>query len=144
MKAQPKPTIDLALIVIDKHCFYTLPIEGWPDYHASTCGHIISTKHNKPRVLAPDDTRLGYLRATLSKDGATKRIYVHRLIAQTFLEPPSNDHKDAARIEVNHIDSDRANNKAANLEWSSRSENSSHAMMMRRLNTELLEAAANV
>jgi hypothetical protein len=144
MKAQPKPTIDLALIVIDKNCFYTLPIEGWPNYHASTCGHIISTQSNTPIVLAADIRPDGYVRATLSKDGATKRFYVHRLVAQTFLESPNNDRNDAERVEVNHIDSDRGNNKLANLEWCSKSENTKHAFLMRRLDTELLEVAANV
>ena len=141
MRAQPKPTTDLALIVIEKDIYYTLPIEGWPDYHASTCGKIISTKYNKPRVLSPEDTRLGYLRVTLSKDGAAKRFYVHRLIAQTFLETPTNDPAGAKRNDVNHIDSDKANNKAANLEWSSRSENMNHDFMMRRLRKDMEVAA---
>lgn len=144
MKAQPKPTTDLALIVIDKDIYYTLPIEGWDGYHASTCGNIISTKLDKPKVLAPDDNRTGYLRVILSKDGATKRFYVHRLIAQTFLEPPSNDPAGTERTDVNHLDCNKANNKLANLEWTSRRENTSHGWMMRRLNKELLEVAANV
>lgn len=144
MRAQPKLTTDLALIVIDKDIYYTLPIEGWPNYHASTCGNIISTKGAAPRVLAADARTGGYYYVTLSNDGLRKDKRVHRLVAQTFLEAPSDDPAGTERTEVNHIDCNRANNKAANLEWSSRSENSSHAMMMRRLNTELLRVAANV
>lgn len=141
MKAQPKPSIEMALIVINKDCYYTLPIEGWPDYHASTCGKIISTKLEQPKVLATDDNCTGYLRVTLSKDGATKRFYVHRLVAQTFLETPTDDPAGAERSEVNHIDCDRGNNKLANLEWCSRSENTSHDFMMRRLRKDLEVAA---
>jgi len=52
-----------------------------------------------------------------------KNYYVHRLVCQAFHgDPPSEKHTD-----VNHIDLDRTNNKASNLEWVTRSENIKHS-----------------
>ena len=46
-----------------------------------------------------------------------KTHLVHRLVAKAFLEqPPSEKH-----TIVHHIDGDRANNHAENLEWVTRS-----------------------
>ena len=59
----------------------------------------------------------GYLRASIDR----KDVYVHRLVAECFCENP-NGYK-----EVNHIDGDKKNNCADNLEWCSRSQNNRHA-----------------
>jgi len=48
---------------------------------------------------------------------------VHRLVARAFLgDPPAED------AVVNHIDSDRANNRVANLEWATQAENVAHSL----------------
>lgn len=143
MKAQPRPSTDMALIVIEKDLYYTLPIEGWPDYHASTCGNIVSTKNNEPIVLSPLNNGTGYNFVRLSNGNLQQKLYIHRLVAQTFLESPSDDAAGTERTDINHIDSDRTNNKLANLEWCSRKENMIHAYTLGRLNKEL-EAVANV
>lgn len=52
----------------------------------------------------------------------TKRIFVHRLIAFAFCEKPE------GKEYVNHIDGDKLNNNASNLEWVDRSENMHHAL----------------
>lgn len=59
----------------------------------------------------------GYLRATIFG----KDKYVHRLVAYYFVENP-NKYK-----EVNHIDGNKENNCADNLEWCTRSQNNKHA-----------------
>ena len=48
---------------------------------------------------------------------------VHRLVAQAFLPPPPSE----KHTIVNHIDGDRANNRADNLEWVTPSENIRHS-----------------
>lgn len=53
----------------------------------------------------------------LSKDGIEKKHSVHRIVAEAFLDNPNN------LPEVNHIDEDRFNNRADNLEWCDRQYN---------------------
>lgn len=51
-----------------------------------------------------------------------KPTAVHRLMALTFLEPPSDKH-----IWVNHKDGNKLNNTLNNLEWTTPSENIQHS-----------------
>ena len=53
----------------------------------------------------------GYKYVSLFKNGKSKFIAVHRLVAQTFIPNPNN------LPEVNHIDENKANNNVNNLEW---------------------------
>jgi hypothetical protein len=50
-----------------------------------------------------------------------KNVLAHRIIAETFIPNPDNKRC------VNHIDSNRRNNKVENLEWVTHKENSEHA-----------------
>lgn len=50
-------------------------------------------------------------------------VSAHRLVALHFVEPGRED-----QICVNHIDSDRTNNNAENLEWVTHKENTQHAI----------------
>ena len=71
--------------------------------------------------------RLSYRRVTLSKDYKTKRILVHRLVAQAFLPNPE------SKEFVNHIDNNGLNNSLQNLEWVTHAENMIHAQKQGRL-----------
>lgn len=59
----------------------------------------------------------------LSINGKRTCKSVHRLVAKEFCynDDPEN------KVTVNHIDGDRSNNKAENLEWTTYSENLQHA-----------------
>jgi hypothetical protein len=50
------------------------------------------------------------------------RLYVHRLVAEMFVLG-----RDEAHNEINHVDGDKTNNRADNLQWCTRGENLSHA-----------------
>jgi hypothetical protein len=61
-----------------------------------------------------------YFVINLRKDNKNKRKYIHRLLAETFIENPLN-----LKV-VNHIDNDSTNNDLSNLEWVSHDYNISH------------------
>lgn len=63
----------------------------------------------------------GYLQLALNKEGKRKMVYVHIIVAQTFIPNPQENKT------VNHIDGNKRNNKTDNLEWCSYSNNNEHA-----------------
>lgn len=74
-------------------------------------------------TLTPTDNGNGYLIVGLvNSDGQRVNHYVHRLVAEAFLENPNN------LPQVNHIDYDRQNNKLNNLEWVSAKDNVQHSL----------------
>lgn len=89
-------------------------VEGYPAYSISNLGYIIGARG---KVLKEDTNSGGYKRITLCKNGIPYRVFVHRLVAEHFVDNP-NDFK-----YVNHIDGDRTNNEANNLEWCTASYN---------------------
>jgi len=71
--------------------------------------------------LHPRSTGAGYLGIQCKIAGKRLNLYVHRLVAETFLLINTD------RREVNHIDGDKTNNHVTNLEWVTHSENHQHA-----------------
>lgn len=99
--------------------FITLPdYEG--RYMINPDGRIFSNKYN--RILKSGDRVGGYVHVGLTKNGRSKTIRVHRLIAETFIPNPEN------KPQVNHIDCNKQNNRVSNLEWCTRQENIDHAV----------------
>ena len=95
-------------------------IKGFPNYEVTKQGKVINLITG--RTLKPDTNRTGYLRVTLSRDGKTKRFFIHRLVALHYLPNPE------MLKEVNHIDGNKTNNDVSNLEWNSSSQNKKHAV----------------
>lgn len=96
------------------------PIEGYEKYLISNTGKVFSEHVN--RLLKAHVCGNGYYMVDLIKDSKRKTCYVHRLVAQAFCT-----HPDGCNV-VNHIDSNKLNNDAANLEWVTQNENLHHAM----------------
>ena len=88
-------------------------------YSISNDGQVRNDKTNK---ILSQSTQQDYKHVTLNIDGKAKRMKVHRLVAQTFLENPEN------KPYVNHKDGNRSNNNVSNLEWVTPSENTKHAV----------------
>ena len=73
----------------------------------------------KPKKLSYRITKKGYCRVYMRRDSTGHRedVYVHRIIAELFI-PNYNNLSD-----VNHKDSNPANNDVSNLEWLSHKDN---------------------
>ena len=108
--------------------------EEWRDvvgyeglYQVSDQGRVKSLERKdrlgrtvKERILKPCIDRYGYLQVVLYAGGKTKRLRVHRLVCEAFHENPDN------KPQVNHLNEDKTDNRACNLEWSTRRENINH------------------
>lgn len=94
------------------------PIPGWPKYYASSLGFIFSEKTGAiVRLKGFPNTRSGYLTVLLRNGAKTKRLYVHRLILETFSRTPTPvDH-------CRHLDGSRTNNNISNLVWGTKADN---------------------
>ena len=72
------------------------------------------------KVLSPFIANNGYPTIAPKFGDARKKMLVHRLVATAFV--PGH----FERATVNHIDGDKTNNVASNLEWTTRAENTAH------------------
>lgn len=90
-------------------------------YQISNAGRVRRIANG--RILKPSDNGNGYLYVSIICDGKTKHFYIHRLVAEHFIENESN------YKEVNHIDFNKSNNDVSNLEWCNRKENVTHSVV---------------
>ena len=105
-------------------------IDGFPSLMVSDKGLVKNKNTNqicKPQI----NNKTGYYQIGINENGKQKNIYIHKLVALAFLgNRPSG-------YDVNHIDGNKLNNSAANLEYCSRSENIKHAYKS-GLNTQVI------
>ncbi len=119
------------------------PIEGYEDYYeVSNLGRVRSLdreyytpnprnpsllmqKYVKGCILKPQGKK--YLQVHLKVSGVRKAFDIHRLVAKAFIPNPDN------LPEVNHIDENKHNNRADNLEWVSREGNVKHGTGIQRM-----------
>lgn len=87
----------------------------------SDSGNILRLKRGKWHELNQTMNERGYMRVGLAEHDISQ--CVHSLVAETFVENPDPKHK----IYVNHIDGNKLNNRAGNLEWVTSGENQEHA-----------------
>lgn len=71
----------------------------------------------KGRVMKPFPSPAGYLGVALQKEGNKKYCVVARLVALAFIPNPDN------LPEVDHINEEKTDNRAANLQWITQQEN---------------------
>ena len=72
-------------------------------------------------IKAICDASGGYKSVGLCKNGISKNILLHILVAKAFIQNPF------CKRTVNHINCDKSDNRACNLEWATDSENIKHA-----------------
>lgn len=94
-------------------------IEAFPNYEVSSTGLVRNIKTGK--TLKPSTTLYGYKQVGLYNFPAYKLCRVNRLVAAAFIANPNK------LPYVNHIDGNKSNNNASNLEWCTAKENTQHA-----------------
>lgn len=88
-------------------------------YGVSPDGTIYNLRTGQQRVCEPNNC--GYWRFSYTENGKRIRVFIHRLVAETFLS------KRAGLDQVDHLDGDRNNNALHNLRWCNQSTNIRHS-----------------
>ena len=117
-------------------------IAGFPNYVITSFGKVINIK--TLRILKPKKVdasgakrnSYNYYRyaVSLCTNGTYKDFYVHRLVAEAFLTKPAGDD-----LVINHINHNTLDNRAINLEYTTRSENSKDQITNRWTNYSIDE-----
>lgn len=88
-------------------------------FFRTSSGRIITRE--PPLIMHQKVHTMGYLSVCLYYGKRPKEVFVHRLVATAFIPNPE------GKPQVNHIDGDKTNNDASNLEWCTAKENYEHS-----------------
>lgn len=98
------------------------PVVGFEGlYEVSDRGSIRNARNGK--LLKLQNSGNGYFKVGLCRSGQVHRHWVHRLVAMVFVPNPHNLNV------VDHLDGNKQNNRADNLEWVTSKENSVRAYL---------------
>lgn len=98
-------------------------------YQVSNFGRV--KRVTTDRILKSNMTSKGYLLVKLCKNSINSNKRIHRLVAEAFI--PNSENKPY----INHIDEDKTNNHASNLEWVTAKENSNHGTRNERISNAM-------
>lgn len=101
--------------------------KDYKNYEISTHGRV---RNKKTKKTLKQTDKYGYPAVGLYNNDTKKKgsVHVHRLVCMAFIENIGN------KIMVNHIDANKYNNNATNLEWCTAKENVAHAIKNNLIN----------
>jgi hypothetical protein len=89
----------------------------------SDLGRVKSVMRNPDGIILKTQIDgKGYERLTVTIDRVKHTFKIHRLVAEHFVDNPS------GKDQVNHINGNKLDNRACNLEWVTGKENAQHAV----------------
>lgn len=91
------------------------------EYQISNFGNVRHIKQNGIKILKSHKDKSGYLIINIYANNKNHSLKIHRLVANAFVPNPN------SKEQVNHIDFNRINNRADNLEWCTLQENIQHS-----------------
>lgn len=94
------------------------PINNFENYFITLDGKVINRTTKKCRKPTSNHSEKGYLYVDLYKNGKRYRHYIHRLIAESYIENPEN------KPYINHKDGNPQNNQVIlrGVTWNNRKE----------------------
>lgn len=95
-------------------------------YQVSNLGNVRSfprkgTHSKEITILKYEFNHKGYKQVGLTKKCKVHTKRIHRLVAETFISNPEN------KLQVNHINGDKTDNRVENLEWCTNEYNMAHS-----------------
>lgn len=90
--------------------------------------------YRSKKYLTPKITKDGYLQVKLCIKGEQKYKYIHRLVAEAYLENPDN------LPEINHKDENQQNNTLTNIEWCDRTYNNNYGSHNKNVSNSMSKA----
>ena len=96
-----------------------LDVPGFPGYQVSNAGRVKSFRSGE-RILKQCNDSDGYPTVVLCGAIGKRTKTIHRLVALAFIPNPEN------KPEVDHINTNRMDNRVENLQWVTRKENANN------------------
>lgn len=130
-----RSTTIILTVYLEKVIYIIAEVNGFDGYFVSTEGKVYSTlgrgnrhmgtytdfRELNPRYL-PNGYGRVYMKETIT--GKRRDRYIHRLVAEAFIPNPEN------KPCVNHINTNRADNRIENLEWVTYKENTDYTFQV--------------
>ena len=125
--------------------------EPWENYQVSNLGRILSLNYRntgKAELMNPVERKDGYFQVGFRKNKKTKTCFVHRLVAETFLENPENkpcinhkiEGKKGKKINMVFFNEDGSVDKErTTIEWVTYKENNDYGTHNERISKKVLQ-----